>query len=474
MDSIIAAATVEPQLRCGQDRSLRVCQPFTYGEKMKKALIAVIVVLGLAAASMPFVNGMLAEKGFRRLVEEVNTIYADQGYDLKVEVVRFDRGFSSSEVEWKIGFGKLKSLYGIEEIVLLDRGRHGFRSVEFVTSLERNPWYADFVGRQPGGVDPLAIRTTYTLDGGIRSVISLQPMTFTVEKDAGESKAAELVFLSDWELKRIQASGTWGGLIIADKLNVEGVSFNTDLRPISSFLWDGGGTIHVGKLSGRDADVELSMDGLRTGYGISYDETNKTIDIESSYGVGRISDGSEQLENGSATIGVRGLDAAAYEEAMKTYTRLVGEVLKELETAGDDPEALEQVVTARMNSIGMQMIGLMEKFLKPGLEIFVSDLHAGLSQGEVRGEATLRLEKQLSFAQLLPVSQQPEQLFEYVTFHSDVRLPAALVGENPLLLEPAYPGMKTGLFVREGSDLVSRSETRERKLFLNNEQIVFN
>jgi hypothetical protein len=70
--------------------------------------------------------------------------------------------------------------------------------------------------------------------------------------------------------------------------------------------------------------------------------------------------------------------------------------------------------------------------------------------------------------------QQPEQIFEYLTFHANMQVPAELVGENPMLLEPAFPGMKTGLFVKDGTRLVSRMETKEKKLFLNNAQVDLN
>jgi len=441
---------------------------------MKKIVIAVVIVLALAAAGMPFVNGILMEKGYRELVAQINTMYAEQGNDMTMEIVRYDRGISSSEVEWKIDLGSFKAVYGIAEVVVIDRGKHGYRGVTFTSSLEKNPWYSTFIAGQPGGKDPIAIATEYTLGGDIRSDISLLPMTFKIEQDTFASRGAKFAIISDWKLERIQANGTWEGMTVADKMTMEGVSFNSDLRLISSYIWDGGVSAHFGKISGTDGVMELTMDGLRTGYTVQYDEVKKTLDIEVSYGVGLLSDGLEKVENGSATMGVRGLDAGAYEEAMKTYTKVLGEMLAELGANTEDPEAAMQAFQARMSSAGLQMVGLVEKFLKPGLEVFVSDVHAGLSQGEVRGELVLKLEKELTVGQMFPMLQQPEQIFEYLTFHANMQVPAELVGENPMLLEPAFPGMKTGLFVKDGTRLVSRMETKEKKLFLNNEQVDLN
>ena len=159
---------------------------------------------------------------------------------------------------------------------------------------------------------------------------------------------------------------------------------------------------------------------------------------------------------------------------MKSYTKILGELLTELGNTTEDPEVALQAFQAKMSSVGLQMVSIVEKFLKPGLEIFVSDVHAGLPQGEVSGDLVVKLEKELTVGQMFPMLQQPEQVFEYLTFHSNTQVPAELVGENPMLLEPAFPGMKTGLFVKDGANLVSKMETRDKKLFLNNEQVDLN
>jgi len=441
---------------------------------MKKIVISIAVILTIAGAGMPFVNGMLMEKGFRTLADNINTMYADQGTGINVGIVRYDRGFRTSEVVWKIDLGQMKTVYGIDEIVMVDRGNHGYRGVTVTTSLERNPWYVDFVAGQPDGKDPLTIVTTYALDGAIETHVSLAPLDVTVENKHVVSQNAELTVASDWKLTRIQASGTWQGVKVADHLAMEGLAFNSDLRPISSFIWDGGASVHIGKLSGRDGSGEFSIDGLRGGYTLHYAKERTALDIEASYGVGLFSDGREKVENGSATLGVRNLDAEAYEEAMRRYTELLGDTMAELGSAGDDPEALQNILEQQSNNATLQMLSLAERFLKTGLEIYVSDVHAGLTQGEVQGEALLRLEKDLTMAQLLPVLHQPDQIFDYVSLNAHARLPAVLMGENTVLLEPVSPGMKTGLFVKEGTDLVNRTETREKRLFINNEPFAFN
>lgn len=74
--------------------------------------------------------------------------------------------------------------------------------------------------------------------------------------------------------------------------------------------------------------------------------------------------------------------------------------------------------------------------------------------------------------QFTPIISQPEQLFDIFYLKSNLSLPVALVGENPKLLTPVYPGMQTGLFVKKGDHLVHQAETVKGKLMLNNEAVL--
>jgi len=59
----------------------------------------------------------------------------------------------------------------------------------------------------------------------------------------------------------------------------------------------------------------------------------------------------------------------------------------------------------------------------------------------------------------------------FFSLKSDLVLPVELVGENPKLLQPVFPGMKTGLFVRKGEDMIHHAETRTGKLFCNGHEV---
>lgn len=441
---------------------------------MKKAIVGVVVVLALAAAGMPFINGILMERGFRQLVADANTMYTSQGADISAEIVRYDRGFSSSEIEWKLHLGSMKSVYKIEEIVFLERAKHGYGSVVSTTSLEKNSWFTDFVGEKLGGKVPMVMTTEYMLTKGIRSVFSLQPFAMEVETETINFKPGELVFEFDWDLKNFRSNGTWDGLTVSDKMEMAGMAMEADLKLITSFIWDGQVSARIDSMTIHDQELALEMKNLKLAESLKYDEKKHAMAFEVSYGAGSISDGEEKIENAFAAIGARGVDSAAYEEAMKFYMELARSMMEEIGAAGDDQEKLKAVMEEKMSSISLQMVPILEKFLKKDLEIYVHDLHTQLKEGEIRGEILLRLEQDLAFSQMLPMMGTPEQIFEFISLKSDLQLPASLVGDNPMLLQPVYPGMTTGLFIAKGTDLVHQAETREKQLFINGEQLKFN
>lgn len=441
---------------------------------MKKIVVGVVAVLALVAAGMPFVSGMVMEKGFRQCVENFNAMNAGTGADLRLQILRYERGFSSSEVEWKISLGSLKTLYGIEEILFTDRAEHGYTGVVSTTSLAGNSWYTDFVNERLGGTTPFAMTTEYTLTGDIRSVLSLKPFSLQMENETLESKSGQLVVECDWKLEQFRSSGSWEGFTASDTLSMTGVSFGSDLRMISSFIWDGQAALQIDQVMAHDDTVSMEMENLLADYSVKYDGEKRTLAAEASYGVGRFSDGSEKVEHGAATIGFTGLDAVAYEEAMRLYMDLVSTMMAEIAAAGEDQEKVMQVLEEQMNSISFQVMAVYEKFLKGGLEVYVRDLHAGVRQGEIQGDVVLRLEKDMTLAQMIPLMNQPERIFDYISLQSDLRLPAELAGDNPMLFEPLSPGMRTGLFVKKGAELVHRAETRDNKLFINGEELIFN
>lgn len=441
---------------------------------MKKGIIAVLVILVVAVAGLPIINGILMEKGFRRLVENANTMYAESGTDTKMEIVRYDRGLLETEVEWKIDLGSMKAIYQIDEVVFVDRAKHGYNGVVSVTSLEKNKWYTDFVSEKLGGQEPVSMTTAYMLSGDIAFTLSLKPFSVEVEGETLSSKPGEIVVTTDWDLTSFDTRGSWQGLNAAGQVEVADITFEANMKLISTYLWEGDVMIAVGSMRAMDQDVNVGMEQLTLEQSLTFDEANNRLAMEVTYGVGSITDGEDNVEDGRVTLGLRGIDAAAYEEAMKVYVELVADIVDEIGEAADDEEKMMELLSEQIESASLQMMGLVEKFLKSDLEIYVKNLHAKFPQGEVDGNVLIRLEKDATLAQMVPMLNSPQMIFDYLSFSSDVKLPIELIGENPMFTSPIYPGMQTGLFLVDGPSFTHKAETIDKKLFINGHEVPLN
>jgi hypothetical protein len=78
----------------------------------------------------------------------------------------------------------------------------------------------------------------------------------------------------------------------------------------------------------------------------------------------------------------------------------------------------------------------------------------------------------MTFAQFIPVANQPDLALEILSLKSAASLPEKLVGDASMLLAPFYPGMQTGLFVKDGESIRHTAETKDGKLFLNDNEVV--
>ena len=111
----------------------------------------------------------------KQAFSNLSMMYSDTGSDVSIEMLQYDRNIFSTEIELKMRLGSLKAVYGVEEIIFVDRAKHGFTGIVSRTSLEKNKWFTDFVSNKLNGKDPLAITTEYKLSGQITSTITLVP-----------------------------------------------------------------------------------------------------------------------------------------------------------------------------------------------------------------------------------------------------------------------------------------------------------
>ena len=434
---------------------------------MKKIIVGVLCLIIIAGAGVPFVSGLMMEKIVKQAFSNLNTMYSNTGSDVSIELMQYDRKIFSTEIEWKMSLGSLKAVYGVEEIIFIDRAEHGFTGIVSKTSLEKNKWFTDFVSNKLDGKNPLAITTEYKLSGQIDSTIALDAFTLPVEGELVEVKAGSAALACDKDLKHFLSEASWEGFSVSDKMKVEGITISSRLEMISTYLWDGTLSFEVEKSTIAGNLEQFDLVNFKGDYTLDVNKELNTVSVATTFGTDHLTAGLEKVDNAFVRIGVINMDVQGFEEFMQLYTEMANTVLQEITVEEDDPEKMKAVFQEQMARTQFQMMTAYESLFKKGLEFQISDLHAQLPSGEVKGNVVISLNKDMTFAQFVPLVHQPELALDIFTLQSDVSLPAELVGDNPNLLSPIYPGMQTGLFVKDGENLTHRAETRDSKLYLN-------
>jgi uncharacterized protein YdgA (DUF945 family) len=440
---------------------------------MKKLIIGILLLIAIAGVGAPFVNGLMMEKTVKQTFKNLNTMYSDIGSGVSIEIVKYDRSFFSTEIEWKMILGSLSAIYGVNDIIFLDRAEHGYTGIVSKTSLEKNKWFTDLVNSKLAGKNPLAITTEYKLSGLMSSTIVLDPFSMQLEGEVVEIKAGKAISTCDKELKNFSSEASWGGFSVPKKLTVDGITMSSSLERLSTYLWDGTLSFGMGKGVIEGGPQQIELVNFKVDYSLDVDDEEKTISIVSSFGADNLLAGPETMENGFVRMGLVNMDVQAFEEFMKLYTEIANTVLQDITAAQDDPEKMKTILEEEMTRTQFQIMAAYEKLLKKGLEFQITDLYAKLPAGELKGDVVLTLNKDMTFAQFFPLVQQPELVVNIFSLRSDISLPAKLVNDNPMLLMPLQQGMPTGLFIKNGDNFSHKAETKDGKLYLNGQEVVF-
>ncbi len=442
---------------------------------MKRIFVGAFGILVLVALGWPFLSGLIMERVVRDSFANLNERYAESGHDIRAEILKYDRGFGSSEIEWRIKSDSMKAVYDVSEVVFVDRAEHGLSGITTRTSLEKNPWYVDFVTGKLGGKDPLHITTTYKITGEIETEAAIEAFAVQEGQASASVKPGRIAMAVDKEFKNFSAEGSWEGMEVADRLSLAGISFKSDLAMISPYVWDG--KIHMAmqssKAKGESDYDQFELSGLKIDSVIDFDRDRNTLAATAEYGADSLMAGTERIGNIFARFQFKGLDAGRYEEFMKLYTETMRDLLSEIAAVKDDPQKMREVVDRQMAGMGFQLVAAGEKLLTEGLELQLSDLHLQVPEGEINGDVAIRLRKDMTFAQFIPMVNQPKLALEILDLKTAVSLPERLVGEVPLLFSPIYPGMQNGLFVKNGELIRHTAETRDGKLFLNGKEMLW-
>jgi uncharacterized protein YdgA (DUF945 family) len=402
----------------------------------------------------------------------MNTFFAAQGADLSLEIISYDRSYLTADIEWKIDLGALKALCRIDKVVFKDHAKHGLTGVVSTTSLEKNPWYAAFVDEKLQGRDPIHISTAYGLLGNIDTKIVLDAFSFIVENETIDVKPGSMAIATDRTLKHFTSTCSWQGLSAGEKFDIGEMSMASNLEMVSTFIWDGDASFGLQNIKAQEKENLLEIKGLKGKYLFDVADNQTTMSWQAQFSMDTLDAKDMNVDDASVRFVTKGLNVKGYEEFMELYAQNVSEIFGQMEALQDDPETTKEIMNKQMAAMGVKMMAVYEKLLKAGLELQVADLAIKLPEGDITGGVTLRLLKDMTFMQFAPIITQPELLFDILYLKSDFSLPAGLVGDNPKLLAPIFPGMKTGLFVKSGDNLVHTAETTDGKLMVNSEEVV--
>jgi uncharacterized protein YdgA (DUF945 family) len=441
------------------------------GAGMKKIIIGIVFLIVIAGVGAPFFNGLVMENIVRDSLSNVNTMYLDTGSGVSVEIINYDRNYASTEIEWKMKLGSLKAIYGVDEIIFVERATHGFTGIVSETSLEKNIWFSNLVNDKLDGKNPLKITSEYSLSGQINSTIDLDAFSLPVEDEVVEIKPGKALFTCSEDFGKFSSEVSWAGFSVAEKMQVDGISITSDLKRLSTYLWDGSLVLGIEKVEIEESSQPFNLTNLKVDYSLDVDEDENRLSVVTSIGFDNMLAGLEKVDDAFVRIGSVNMDIQGFEEFVKLYTEMANTVLKDVAAAENDPEQSKTVLQEKLIQTRFQFIAAYEKLLKQGLEFQISDLHAQLPMGEIKGDVVLSLNKDMTLAQFIPLIHQPELVLDILSLQSNLTFPAELADGNPMLLAPIFPGMTTGLFVKDGENLTHQAETIEGKLFLNGQEV---
>lgn len=439
---------------------------------MKKSIGIAFAVLAALMIGAPLVNGILMERVVRKVHQQANRQYQESGSDVQLAISRYDRGYLSSEIEWRLTLGRLAALYGVDEIVFVDRAKHQLTGIVSETSLEKNQWYQDLVAQHLGGVDPLHITTRYLLNGAVESTIALDATALTVEGEQISVGPGQVVVSSDSDFSAFHSEGRLQEMNGGDEVVLRDLSLSSTLTKESTYIWAGDLQIAVGSGRLSEAGETVDLQNLRAGYRLDFDREGSRVTLATTLAADRFGSSEFTVENPTFRIEAANLDAAGYERYLAAYSDLAGEVMDDISRPDMDQEARQQVVKNTMTMAGIRLLAAGEQLLKKDTRITVSELSARLPEGEINGTLTFQLLDDLTLMQLAPLADQPSLAFRLFSLQSSLRLPQALVDDPAPLVTPMHPAMPTGFFRREGETLVHEAETRDGNLYLNGQQVV--
>lgn len=439
---------------------------------MKKVLIFLVCLAVVCAAGLPIANGIIMEGTIKSAVEENNTKAAKAGTGLRMKILEYDRGLFSSRIKWTIE--NPDDFPGAEttQLVLLDQGTHGMFSVNSHTSLQENPWYMQWLNTHLSGKDPLSIQTRFSLTGTMDSTVHMNAFAIKNKGKMVDIHALDLDVSTTKGFGTLDAKGRWEGLSQGNEIVIGPVSFTSDLYRPTEIIWAGKNKFSLEqlKIDNQKSDP-VDFSGLTVNFDTRVSEDKKTMTMATDFHLERIKLGGKLLSDWAATLKLKQIDTASFEQGMVLYSDIMTRAGQRLEKAGGNPKDFQKILKDELARNTPQLMSKLSGLLEKGLGIEITGLDIELPEGKVAGGLDLSLKKDLDPSNFFIFAIQPEQIFSFFNLDAQLSLPYALAGGIPNLTQPLLPGMATGLFVMNDDLLSLDMHIKDEKLFLNGYQL---
>ncbi len=431
--------------------------------KIWPVLIGIFVVL---AAGLPALNGVLLERFLNHWGLENRTD--------AVEILSIDRGLFSSAIEWKLTCPF--PFAGAKDIRVTDRARHGCFAVTSTSSLEKNPWFEKFCTRFPDGKPPFEITTQYKISGTVTAHIALEECTFTSQGQTVELQAGTVHLAMDRH-QQISFLANWGGGHIPEKFESGPLNVDSRLKKIQERIWDGRLAVRADHIRSLDRlqPFEASRAALTIDSGFDPETSRLCLGLGASFEVLNQGDG-PVLRDGNGRLELNRVNAYGWQWATGLFSDIGQGAVDGLIQGRPVTDSLNQAVQAVSGRAGFQFFSQCDRLLKQGLEIRAKDVTVQIDEdtpGQVTADMALALKKNMTLAGFIPIVLRPGSLFEILDVKTSIGLPLAMARKAPDLLRPVVPGMGAALFVRKKDRLSHTAETRQGRLFLNDQEVMF-
>lgn len=439
---------------------------------MKKLLLVLICLVVICAGGLPIANGIIVQRTIKSAVAEHNTKAAKAGTNLKIKILEYDRGLFASRIKWCIenpqGFSS-----DMGQLVLETQGTHGFFSVNANTNLQENPGYMEWMNTHLNGEDPLSIQTRFSLTGAMDSTMRMNAFSIEDKGKKIDFHALNLKISMGKAFKTMEAKCEWEGLSQGNEIVMGPVTFTSDLYQLTDMLWAGKNTLSLTQLKINDGKSDpIDLSGLTTNFETRAAGNKKSMTMTMDFHLDRIELGDKPLSDWTATLKVKQIDTAAFEQGILLYSKMMTQTGQQLEKSGAYPGDFQRMLKESIARNTPQLMSVLKGLLKKDLGMEITDLDIDLPEGTITGNLELSLKKDLDPSNILVFAMQPDMLFSFFNLDAQLGLPYALAGGIPTLTRPLLPGMATGLFVAKDDALSLDMQIKDDQLYLNGNQVI--